>query len=314
MSEPARLLERQVTVRRLGRDRRRSTFLRWTVVAFGILVVCSWTTGEFSATDITSPRRVANLERFLGELRPLPLQGRDWNWAVAAEWTVDLLASRGGAAAAATLAMSIVAIVLAGLGALLLMLPAARTWGTPEPFAPGPRPPSIGQRGAWALIVWGTRALLVFFRAVPEYVWAFVLLTVIGPNAWTMVLALAVHNAGILGRLNAEVIENVPPAVPGALRSIGSGRAQVALAGILPPILPRFLLLLFYRWETCVREATALGMLGMVSLGFYIQDARARQHYDVMCALILVGSILVVCGDVLSARLRKTIRERGEAP
>jgi phosphonate transport system permease protein len=77
---------------------------------------------------------------------------------------------------------------------------------------------------------------------------------------------------------------------------------------MLPLVMPRFLLFFFYRWETCVREATVLGMLGIVSLGFYIQDARARQHYDVMVALIVLGSALVVIGDLVSAAAREAVR------
>ena len=276
-----------------------------------MIAIYSWTTGGFVLEDLTSPRRLANVQRFLMELRPLPLQGRPWNWSLYSGWLWQLLVSRGLAAAATTLAMSIVAIVLAGLGAAVLMLPAARSWATAEAYVPAPRLPSAFARIAWASGVWATRALLIFLRAVPEYIWAFILLTVVGPNAWAAILALAMHNSGILGKLNAEVVENLPPERLAALRAGGAGRLQVALAGILPAIVPRFLLFFFYRWETCVREATVLGMLGMVSIGFYIQDARARQHYDVMFALILLSSVIVLVGDFVSAAVRGIVRKAG---
>ena len=64
----------------------------------------------------------------------------------------------------------------------------------------------------------------------------------------------------------------------------------------------------FYRWETCVREATVLGMLGIVSLGYWIQDARARTHYDDMLLYVLLGSALVVAGDIVSALARSSVR------
>ena len=70
----------------------------------------------------------------------------------------------------------------------------------------------------------------------------------------------------------------------------------------------RFLLFFFYRWETCVREATVLGMLGISSLGFWIQDARARNHYDDMFFLILLGGLLVLIGDLVSAAAREWVR------
>src|SRR5690606_26000289 len=103
------------------------------------------------------------------------------------------------------------------------------------------------------------RAGLVFLRAVPEYVWAFLLVTIFGPGAWPAVLALGIHNAGILGRLGGEVLENVEPPPARALRAIGASRRQVLLGALAPAAFPRGLAFHFYRFETCVREATILG-------------------------------------------------------
>ncbi len=73
-------------------------------------------------------------------------------------------------------------------------------------------------------------------------------------------------------------------------------------------ILPRFLLFFFYRWETCVREATVLGMLGIVSLGYWIVDTRARNHYDEMFFFVLLGAGIVLVGDLVSAVAREVVR------
>ncbi|MDP6409182.1 MAG: ABC transporter permease, partial [Planctomycetota bacterium] len=64
----------------------------------------------------------------------------------------------------------------------------------------------------------------------------------------------------------------------------------------------------FYRFETCVREATVLGMLGVVSLGFYIQEARAKLYYDEMLLLIGLGALIVLAADFLSSRARRYLR------
>jgi phosphonate transport system permease protein len=300
--------DRAVTIRTLARGRPRSHFLRRSVVALAALVVYAWTTGNFSFEDFLSERRLANVERFATELKPLPLQGREWDWGIAWQWSRGLLATKGWQAAATTLAISIGAIVLAGLCAAALALPAARTFATPEAYAPHARRPPWARRAIWGACVWITRAMLIFLRAIPEYVWSFLLVAVVGASPWSAVFALALHNAGVLGKLNAEVAENLEPSTLTSLRALGASRRQIALAGILPAIAPRFLLFFFYRWETCVREATVLGMLGIVSLGFFIQDARARQHYDVMFALILIGSAIVLIGDLVSAAAREAVR------
>ena len=79
-------------------------------------------------------------------------------------------------------------------------------------------------------------------------------------------------------------------------------------ARMAPLSLNRFLLYLFYRWETCVRQATVLGMLSLVSLGFWIQDARTRNHYDEMVVAMACGALLVVVGDLVSAVAREVVR------
>lgn len=308
MKQPFEASDRELAVRRLADDRPRSRMLRWSGAGMAALVVYSWTVGNFSLDEVLSARRLDNLQRFASELVPYPLQAREWDWAIAAGWTGELLAARGWQAAGTTLAISIGAIILAGLGAIVLALPATRTFAAPEPYGPHARRPSAGRRVAWAACVTFTRALLIFLRAVPEYVWAFLLVAVIGPNVWAAVLALALHNAGILGKLNAEVAENLEPETLAGLRALGASRRQIALTGIVPAVAPRFLLFFFYRWETCVREATVLGMLGIASLGYFLQDARARQQYDVMLAYILIGAVIVVVGDLLSAAARETIR------
>lgn len=295
-------------IRRLRRMRPRNRFVHWSLAALFGLSLGSWIFGNFGLSGWIASERLRNLERFAGELRPYPLQGRAWDTGIALEWASGLMASRGWEAAAATLAISVAAIALAAVLGTFLSLPAARTLISPEPFLPGPRRASMPARLLSTAVLVLTRFVLTFLRSIPEYVWAFLLLAMLGPTAWPAVLALALHNAGILGKLNAEVIENLERPVFESLRALGAGRAQIVIAGVSPVAFPRFLLLFFYRWETCVREATVLGMLGISSLGFWIQDARARNLYDEMFFLVLVGAGLILIGDLLSALARTAVR------
>ncbi len=293
---------------RLRHARPRSRFLRVSGCVAAGLVGVAWLTGDLSPAGLLSERRMANLERFFGEIRPYPLQGREWDWGIAFDWLAERLQTVGLEAMATTLALSVAAIVLAGFVGLVLALPAARTWAVADPYLP-----RLGAERRWVTLAWrglllGSRVLLIFLRALPEYVWGFIFLMLIGPTAWPIVLALAIHNAGILGKLDAEVVENLPSGPAVALRGLGAGRTGIAGVAVLCEALPRFLLLLFYRWETCVREATVLGMLGIVSLGFWIVDARARQRYDDMILFVLLGAALVLLGDLVSAWVRGRVR------
>ena len=304
-------MDRHREIERLRRERPRNLFLRGSTWALAGLGAYAWWVGDFAVEGWLGERRWRNLHRFLGELRPYPLRDRDFDLAVAWEWAAGLWGDRGAEAVTATLAISVAAIVFAALGALLFTLPATRTISTAEPYLPAARTPGRLLRLGWWGVVYGTRAFLIFLRAIPELVWAYLLIALLGPGAWPAVLALGLHNLGILGKLDAEVVENLDPAVPQALRGLGASRTQIALVGVFPAALNRFLLFFFYRWESCVREATVLGLLGIVSLGYWIQDARARNHYDTMIFLVLLGSALVLVGDLVSTLVRRRIREAG---
>ena len=133
----------------------------------------------------------------------------------------------------------------------------------------------------------------------------------LGPQAgaWPAILALAFHNAGILGRLGSEVIENSPAEASTALRSSGASRLQISLLSILPVSLPRLMVYFFYRWENCVRDATVLGMLGFISIGYFVQESRARLRYDELLFFVLLGAAIVLAGDFISALARRWIRQ-----
>ena len=292
----------------LWRARPRSGLVRFSLWGFVGLIAGSWLLGGFDVADALSARRADNLAAFAAELRPHPLRGEPWDWGVALSWAGEIMQTRGYEAVAATLAISIVSILLAAAAGAALALPAARTVATAEPFVPGGRPPSAARRLGWRAVVAAARIALVLLRAVPEYVLAFLLIAVLGPTAWPAILALALHNAGILGRLGAETVENAEPRPLQALRGAGATRLQVAAVGLLPAVLPRCMLYFFYRWETCVREATVLGMLGVVSLGWWIDQARTAMHYDTMLLLILLGAAVVLAGDLVSGQVRRLVR------
>jgi phosphonate transport system permease protein len=294
-------------VRALHHHRPRSRFLRLSVAAMAALVVAAWSSDELSFDDAFSARRAANAARFLGEVVPYPLRGRPFDAAVAVAWVRDHLENASGAVET-TLAISVAAVTLAALSGLLLSVPAARNIASPEALVDATAAPSWPVRARWAALVVGVRAFMIFVRSVPEYVWAFLLVRLFGFAAWPAVFALAIHNAGILGKLTAETIEDADQKPARALRALGATRTQAVAAALAPQILPRFLLYFFYRWETCLREATVLGMLGVLSLGSLVRDARASNFYDDLVLYVAIAAALVLAGDLLSAAARAIVR------
>jgi phosphonate transport system permease protein len=293
----------------LYRARPRSRFVRASLAAFAAFAAYAWIGSDIGLGDFDLSRRMDNAQRFFETVVPYPIARLGhWDSRVAIEWAGDLLKNGGWQALGTTLAISVAAIVLAGLWGALASTLAARNLIRADGLIDAPTPVSATRRALTASWIAVVRSGLIFLRAIPEYIWAFLLIKIFGFTAWPAVLALAIHNAGILGKLGSETIEDVEPERARAFMAAGATRAQTLLAAIGPEILPRFLLYFFYRWETCVREATVLGMLGVLSLGSLVRDARAANFYDEMLFYIFLGSGLVLLGDLLSAGVRAALR------
>lgn len=187
-----------------------------------------------------------------------------------------------------TFAMSLLGSLLAVLLGLLLALPASRT---ERPLLRAP-----------------ARLVLNALRSIPELVWAAMLVIAAGLGPFPGTLALAVHTAGVLGRLFADTLENLPPAPALALRTNGAGRVQSFLYATLPQALPQFLSYALYRWENNIRAATVLGVVGAGGLGqmlyFHMSLFQMQQVATVVLAMLLL--VLAVDGVSYWARQRMT--------
>ncbi|NNC87116.1 MAG: ABC transporter permease subunit [Akkermansiaceae bacterium] len=296
-------------VEALRRKRPRSGFLRASLVVMVIAVAAAWWTEGQWRSDLPPEQRARNLERFLKEIVPHPV-AETGDWSKAWPWMAERLWPKGTAGLHQTFHIGTAAILLAGLAALLAAPIAARSLARRDPLGiPGGGEAVHGWRaGAGSLLRIGALAA----RSIPEYILAFLLLQVFGPTVWPLVLALAIHNSGILVRLGSEVIDNQRNGAAESMICGGAGRQAAYLGALLPECFNRFLLLLFYRWETCIREATVLGMLGVLSLGSLIDEANTRLFYDDMVFYVLLGAALVFAGDVTSDLVRRRLRGSAE--
>lgn len=199
-----------------------------------------------------------------------------------------------------TLLMSVLAIGIAGVGALATVLPAARN------VADGSLSLSRGLLG-WAL--YGlVRALYVFTRAVPELVWALLVVFVLAPGILPGAIALGLHNLGVLGKLAAEVIEDLDARPARALRAAGAGGLQTLLYAVLPQVLPQFLTYLLYRWEVVIRTTIVVGFVSAGGLGREFRLAMSWFHYTDVTLLLLCYVALVLAVDLVAGGLRRLAR------
>ncbi len=291
----------------LKKKRSRSWFLRLSGLAALLLVTVCWLSEERWTSDLPKEQRAENLTRFFHEIVPYPVQ-QSGNWADALPWLGGHLWPEGLDALHRTFHLGSSAILLA-TGLTLLLLP----WSSRA--MAGERVLGVWQGcSAWIWLRKGVGLLIRFAavvgRSLPEYVVAFLLLQIFGPSAWPLVLALAFHNWGILTRLNGEVMENHRCAGAEVDFATGASRWATFAGGWFACGFNRVLLFLFYRWETCIREATILGMLGVSSLGLLIRDARLSHYYDDLLLFVALGALLVFAGDVVSDVLRSRLRGR----
>lgn len=293
-------------IQELRRRRPRSAWVRYSCWVAFALVAVAWTTTGIRVGDLFSASRMERLERFLHEEAvPRPLRQESGSlW----QWVVELW--QGGAAEAmlATLLIALLAIVLAAFFAWFLALLGARNLMSAHPFLPHASADAKSCPQGLSRLARAVRLLCVLLRGIPEYIWAFLFLAMLGTSAWPAVLALAIHNAGILGRLGSETVENLSPGPLRAMTMMGVSRRTVAFTAVFPLSLGRFLLYFFYRFETCVREATVLGMLGVLSLGYEIVEARAHGRYDEMLFYVFLAMLLVLAADLISDLARRWLR------
>ncbi len=299
-----------------GVEGRRDVPLTVVLLLLGLGIAWAWWSPVFWQEPLGGVRAGANVKRFLGELIPYPLREIGWDFGVFWAWLSDLLFSpkiQAGRAILNTFAMSVVAICLAGAFAWIFAAFGARTLMALRPFLPaGTGVPSrwwsVVIHLAWRGVCLAVRSCFVFARAIPEYVWAFLLVASVPDQWWVAILALALHNFGILGRLVSETVENADAAVPRGLRGLGASRSGIFSCGLGPIVLPRFLVYFFYRWETCIREGTVLGMLGVATLGRILKEARVADRMDELIVYVVLGAGLVFLGDLISALVRKYVR------
>jgi ABC-type phosphate/phosphonate transport system permease subunit len=268
----------------------------WTlrVCAWGLLAlfVASWvfvlTEQNARYGDLLSEKTLAHTREFFerlagfGEARPAYLDPE--RWRVAAD-----LAYR-------TLAMSVLAIGFATIGMFLTVMA-------------GARPVIDGERHAVGTLLFGvTRIAWVFARAIPELLWALLIVFVFSPGVLAGALALGLHNFGVLGRLCAEVVENLDRRPIRAIRATGADRSQTLLYAVLPSALPAFLTFILYRWEVIIRTTIVVGFVSAAGLGREFRLNLSFFHYSDVGLLLLVYVLVVFAVDATTVGLRHLAR------
>ena len=272
--------------------KRKFTFVSFSFYAFLLLLISSWYfvigIEKASLTDLFSKENIDYASKFFKGLFGVGVEevaflNRD-NWSFAFQLTIE------------TLQMSIMAIGFSTIVMFLTVIPAARN------VADGTLTLS---RKWYRWFVFGLiRISYIFSRAIPELVWAMIVIFIFKPGILPGAIALALHNFGILGKLCAEVIEDTDSRPIRNLASAGAGRAQILIYGVFPTVLPQFLTFILYRWEVIMRTTIVVGFVGAGGLGQEFKLSMSFFHYTEITLLLICYIILVIIADFISERSR----------
>jgi phosphonate transport system permease protein len=231
---------------------------------------------------------VANIVRFFtSDIVPAPLRTAPFwdaqSWVAMGNWLGTLLSDQALPGIVATIILTQIALVGSGILTLAFF-------------------PLISRKffGRWGCTV--GHLFLVVVRSTPEFILAYIFLQFWGPSMLPAIIALSLHNGAIIGHLIGRYSNEIqlPPGSPKGLNLYGFE--------VLPRVYGQFLALLFYRWEVIMRETAILGILGIATLGFYVDSALATIRLDQAMVLIVVTAALNIGVDALSRSIRARLR------
>ncbi|MFL1464146.1 phosphonate ABC transporter, permease protein PhnE [Roseococcus sp. DSY-14] len=279
--EPARLgpLLAQVEEARLAARRRA---LAGGALLLALVLLSAW------VAEVRPALLWERGDRFLGYFdRTLTLDTGARAWTDPGEWFWGL--DRWLAQLGDTLLMAYVGTVLGALGGFALgLLGAANT-------------------GPGAAARFAARRVAEFGRTVPEIVFALVFVIAFGLGPLAGVLAIAIHSAGALGKLFAEVVENIDMKPVEGARAAGASWAQVARFAVVPQVLAGFASYALLRLEVNVRGAAVLGFVGAGGIGQDLVEAVRKFYYADVSAILLLIVLAVTLMDLATSALRRRL-------
>ncbi len=233
------------------------------------------------------------LARFGHALMPAPLRHRAPDGASpelattladTVHWLWHILAGEATSGVVQTLVLSQLAAALAATAALVMF-------------------PAVSQRFNGRLGRIAGRAGLIGLRGTPDYVMAYVLLQLLGPSTLPAVLALGLHNGGIIAFLIGRHADGLT-----YRRDAPANRLDLYAYETVPQLYGQFLALVLYRYEIIVRESSILGILGVRTLGYGVDAAINEGALDRALVLLVATGALSIAIDAGSRALRRRLR------
>ena len=151
------------------------------------------------------------------------------------------------------------------------------------------------------------RRLMDATRAINEMVFALLFVVAVGLGPFAGVLALFVHTTGILAKLFSEAVEAIDPHPVEGIRATGATPLAEIVFGVLPQVMPLWISYSLYRFESNVRSAAVVGIVGAGGIGALLWDVIRGFQYAQTMAIMMMIIVTVSVLDLISARIRRTL-------
>lgn len=149
------------------------------------------------------------------------------------------------------------------------------------------------------------RRLMDCCRSVNEMIFAMLFIAAVGLGPFAGVLALFLHTMGILAKLFSEAVEAIDPQPVEGIRSTGANKIEEITYGVIPQVMPLWISYSLYRFESNVRSATVVGMVGAGGIGMLLWDAIRGFQYGSTAAIMIIIILTVIALDMVSSLIRK---------
>jgi len=224
-----------------------------------------------------------NLSRFLFEdIIPSPIKN-DYTFMEGIDWFYKLFVNEIVPGVFNTIVLTQISLVATAVLALVLF-------------------PLISYRFVGKVGRFFSHIFLVILRSTPEYILAFLFLSIFGASMLPAVLALMLHNGAIIAFIIGKQSNEIEYVLD------KSTHLNLYTYEVLPKLYNSFLAFLFYRWEVIMRESAILGILGVATLGFYIDSAIADIRLDKVVILLFFTALLNITIDLISKKVRDYLR------
>jgi phosphonate transport system permease protein len=151
-------------------------------------------------------------------------------------------------------------------------------------------------------------------RVLPPPLTLLMLLLANLPSLALAALALGLQNAGVMGRLLVEGLDQQSPGTMKAIEVTAAGPRQAWLLGCLSPQSRSYLAYGAYRTDVILRETLVVGLVGGTGLGWMLIESLSSFHWAAVLLIIVCFALLTLAGESISDGLRQRwLRTPGES-